>query len=150
MKKDADRRGAELAPISWTLGMSSGRGVVSMSTCWWNLVSGVSHSSSPQILPPTLRSLFPTLRSLLPTLPVVPPGDDAPPRAEGAIAPMEGEGGNEFAEGRSGGGDRGEHVLRPSGRHRGYLREAVPAVVRLRSGSREPATRTIAKSEGAS
>jgi hypothetical protein len=29
MKKEAERRGAELAPISWTLGIESGRGVVS-------------------------------------------------------------------------------------------------------------------------
>lgn len=37
MKKEAESRGAELAPISETLGMSSGRGVVSMRTCWLNL-----------------------------------------------------------------------------------------------------------------
>ena len=37
MKKEAESRGAELAPISWTLGMSSGSGVVSMRTCWLNL-----------------------------------------------------------------------------------------------------------------
>lgn len=37
MKKEALRRGAELAPSSLTLGMSSGRGVVSMRACWLNL-----------------------------------------------------------------------------------------------------------------
>lgn len=37
MKKEADRRGAELAPISLTDGMSAGIGVVSMSRCWSNL-----------------------------------------------------------------------------------------------------------------
>jgi hypothetical protein len=37
MKKDAERRGAELAPISLTAGTSSGSGVVSMRTCCWNL-----------------------------------------------------------------------------------------------------------------
>ena len=30
-------RGAEEAPTSWTLGMWSGIGVVSMRTCWLNL-----------------------------------------------------------------------------------------------------------------
>jgi hypothetical protein len=39
MKKEALRRGAELAPSSLTLGMSSGRGVVSMRACWLNLGS---------------------------------------------------------------------------------------------------------------
>jgi hypothetical protein len=37
MKNEAESRGAELAPTSWTLGMSSGRGVVSISVCWLNL-----------------------------------------------------------------------------------------------------------------
>lgn len=37
MKKDALIKGAELAPISLTFGMSSGRGVVSMRRCWLNL-----------------------------------------------------------------------------------------------------------------
>lgn len=40
MKKDADIKGAELAPSSLTLGTESGRGVVSISTCWLNLVAG--------------------------------------------------------------------------------------------------------------
>lgn len=39
MKKEADRRGAELAPTSLTAGMLSGRGVVSMSIDWLNLVN---------------------------------------------------------------------------------------------------------------
>lgn len=37
MKKEAESRGAEEAPISGTLGMESGRGVVSMRTSWLNL-----------------------------------------------------------------------------------------------------------------
>lgn len=37
MKNAALVKGAELAPISLTFGMSSGRGVVSMRTCWLNL-----------------------------------------------------------------------------------------------------------------
>ena len=37
MKKEALMRGAELEPISGTLGISSGSGVVSMRTCWLNL-----------------------------------------------------------------------------------------------------------------
>lgn len=40
MKKDADIRGAELAPSSLTLGIESGSGVVSISCCWLNLVAG--------------------------------------------------------------------------------------------------------------
>lgn len=42
MKKEALSRGAEEEPISSTLGMESGRGVVSMRTCWLNLGRGVS------------------------------------------------------------------------------------------------------------
>lgn len=37
MKNEALRSGAELAPSSLTLGMSSGRGVVSMRACWLKL-----------------------------------------------------------------------------------------------------------------
>ena len=37
MKKAALRRGAELAPISSTLGIESGRGVVSIKTFWLKL-----------------------------------------------------------------------------------------------------------------
>jgi hypothetical protein len=37
MKNDALFKGAELVPISFTFGMSSGRGVVSMRRCWLNL-----------------------------------------------------------------------------------------------------------------
>lgn len=37
MKKDAESRGAEEAPISGTLGTESGRGVVSIRTAWLNL-----------------------------------------------------------------------------------------------------------------
>lgn len=37
MKKEADRRGADVAPTSLTLGISSGRGVVSTRTCWLKL-----------------------------------------------------------------------------------------------------------------
>jgi len=37
MKKDAESRGAEEAPISRTLGMELGRGVVSRRTAWLNL-----------------------------------------------------------------------------------------------------------------
>lgn len=40
MKKDALIKGAELEPISLTLGMSSGMGVVSMRTCWLKLGGG--------------------------------------------------------------------------------------------------------------
>lgn len=39
MKKEAESRGAEDEPTSETLGMSSGRGVVSMRTCWLNLAT---------------------------------------------------------------------------------------------------------------
>lgn len=43
MKKDAERSGADVAPISLTGGTESGSGVVSMRTCWLNLVApGVS------------------------------------------------------------------------------------------------------------
>jgi hypothetical protein len=38
MKKEAERRGAELAPTSLTAGISAGNGVVSMSSCWENLM----------------------------------------------------------------------------------------------------------------
>ena len=38
MKNEALINGAELAPISFTFGISSGRGVVSMRTCWLNLI----------------------------------------------------------------------------------------------------------------
>lgn len=41
-------RGAELAPSSLTLGIESGRGVVSISCCWENLVP-VSQSNWCQI-----------------------------------------------------------------------------------------------------
>jgi len=37
IKNEALRRGAEEAPISGTLGMEGGRGVVSMRTCWLKL-----------------------------------------------------------------------------------------------------------------
>lgn len=37
MKNEAERRGADEAPISSTLGMESGNGVVSMRTCWLKL-----------------------------------------------------------------------------------------------------------------
>ena len=37
MKNDAESKGAEEAPISETLGMESGRGVVSRRTAWLNL-----------------------------------------------------------------------------------------------------------------
>ena len=42
MKKEAESNGAELAPISCTLGMSSGSGVVSTRTCWLNLRGSLS------------------------------------------------------------------------------------------------------------
>jgi hypothetical protein len=55
MKNDAERRGAELAPTSLTAGMSSGKGAVSMSTCWENLmdqsVSQFISYSSAQLHP---------------------------------------------------------------------------------------------------
>ena len=44
MKKLALIRGAEEAPISGTLGMFEGMGVVSMRTCWENLPEDVSAS----------------------------------------------------------------------------------------------------------
>ena len=37
MKYDADSRGAEEEPTSWTFGIESGRGVVSMRRCWLKL-----------------------------------------------------------------------------------------------------------------
>lgn len=37
MKNDAERSGADVAPISLTGGTESGSGVVSMRTCWLNL-----------------------------------------------------------------------------------------------------------------
>lgn len=42
MKKEAESRGAELAPSSLTLGIESGRGVVSMSCSRLNLFQDVS------------------------------------------------------------------------------------------------------------
>src|ERR1700753_3095476 len=55
MKKLALMSGAELAPISLTFGMSSGRGVVSMSTSRLNLqgaVSWLERSNTPSYHPP--------------------------------------------------------------------------------------------------
>jgi hypothetical protein len=57
MKNEALIRGAELEPTSWTLGMSSGRGVVSMRRCWLNLGSmldvlvGFKREYSPGLSP---------------------------------------------------------------------------------------------------
>lgn len=42
MKYEADRRGAELVPSSLTLGIESGKGVVSMRTSRLNLFQNVS------------------------------------------------------------------------------------------------------------
>lgn len=50
MKNEAERRGADEAPISSTLGMESGSGVVSMRTCWLKLfeVRGVGDRSGEE------------------------------------------------------------------------------------------------------
>jgi len=37
MKKEAESRGAELAPSSLTFGIESGKGVVSYNSCWLKL-----------------------------------------------------------------------------------------------------------------
>jgi len=37
MKKEADMRGAEVAPTSGTEGMEDGRGVLSIRMLWWKL-----------------------------------------------------------------------------------------------------------------
>lgn len=49
MKKEADIRGAELAPSSLTLGIESGRGVVSKSCSWENLSRDVSPALDVQV-----------------------------------------------------------------------------------------------------
>jgi hypothetical protein len=49
MKNEAESRGAELAPTSWTLGMLSGRGVVSISVCWLNLRACQDWNSSKEL-----------------------------------------------------------------------------------------------------
>lgn len=52
MKKLAESRGAELAPISFTGGISAGNGVVSIKVCWLNLEPKLA-----RVLPIRLRSL---------------------------------------------------------------------------------------------
>jgi hypothetical protein len=60
MKNEAERRGAELAPTSLTAGMSEGNGVVSMSTCWENLMDQSVSQLSGVIVPNCTRWRFPS------------------------------------------------------------------------------------------